>query len=172
MRNDRLPRQARDTYKGSAEKRWRFRRNFLGGLLGHAKGMCALTNPTVNSYKRLNADPTVSGASWAPNTISYTGNNRTHMIRLPDAPRFELRLADAAVNPYLLPAAIAAAGLDGMATKADPGEMLMCNMYSDDPDAVKAKAERETLPLYLIDALREFEDDTVRIYYLLNPCVA
>jgi hypothetical protein len=45
-------------------------------------------------------------------------------------------------------------------------------MYSDDPDAVKAKAERETLPLYLIDALREFEDDTVRIYHLLNPRVA
>jgi glutamate---methylamine ligase len=96
----------------------------------------------------------------APNTISYTGNNRTHMVRLPDAPRFELRLADAAVNPYLLPAGIAAAGLDGMANNADPGEMLMCNMYSNDPDAVKARAERETLPLYLIDALREFEQDS------------
>lgn len=82
------------------------------------------------------------------------------MVRLPDAPRFELRLADAAVNPYLLPAGIAAAGLDGMATNADPGEMLMCNMYSDDADAVQARAERETLPLYLIDALREFEQDT------------
>ena len=116
--------------------------HFLGGIMNHAKGICALTNPTVNSYKRLNADPTVSGASWAPNTISYTGNNRTHMVRLPDAPRFEVRLADAAVNPYLLPAAISAAGLAGMETKADPGEMLMCNMYSDDADAVKARAER------------------------------
>ena len=50
---------------------------------------------------------------------------------------------------------IAAAGLDGMATKADPGEMLMCNMYSNDADAIQAREEREQLPLYLIDALRE-----------------
>ena len=57
--------------------------HFLGGMLAHAKGMAAITNPTVNSYKRLNAAPTLSGASWAPNTISYTGNNRTHMIRIP-----------------------------------------------------------------------------------------
>ena len=86
--------------------------------------------------------PNTRVATWSPNRITFSGNNRTHMVRLPDAPRFEVRLADAAVNPYLLPAAISAAGLAGMETEADPGEMLMCNMYSDDADAVKARAER------------------------------
>ena len=52
----------------------------------------AITNPTVNSYKRINAPRTLSGATWSPNTVTYTGNNRTHMIRIPEAGRFELRL--------------------------------------------------------------------------------
>ena len=76
--------------------------HFIGGLIHSAEALAALTNPTVNSYKRINAPRTTSGATWAPNTISYTGNNRTHMIRIPDAGRFELRLADGAANPYLL----------------------------------------------------------------------
>ena len=59
----------------------------LGGLLDHAPAMCALTNPTVNSYKRINAPVTASGATWSPNTVSYTDNNRTHMVRVPSAPR-------------------------------------------------------------------------------------
>ena len=66
--------------------------HWLGGLLEHAQGMCALTNPTVNSYKRINAPATSSGATWSPNTVSYCGNNRTHMVRVPSAPRFEFRL--------------------------------------------------------------------------------
>ena len=77
--------------------------NFLGGIMHAAEALAAITNPTVNSYKRLNAPPTLSGATWSPNTITYAGNNRTHMIRIPDAGRFELRLADGATNPYLLP---------------------------------------------------------------------
>jgi glutamine synthetase len=66
--------------------------NFIAGVLGSAEGLCALTNPTVNSYKRLNASVTRSGATWSPNTVTYTGNNRTHMIRIPDVNRFEFRL--------------------------------------------------------------------------------
>jgi len=62
-----------------------------------------LLNPTVNSYKRLSAPRTVSGATWSPSSITYTGNNRTHMIRIPDDGRFELRLADGAANPICSP---------------------------------------------------------------------
>ncbi|MEO1293083.1 MAG: type III glutamate--ammonia ligase, partial [Pseudomonadota bacterium] len=87
--------------------------HFLGGLMTHAAALSAITNPTVNSYKRINAPVTTSGATWSPNTITYGGNNRTHMVRIPDAGRFEFRLADGAANSYLLPAAMMAAGLDG-----------------------------------------------------------
>ena len=65
---------------------------FIAGLLQNAEAVCALTNPTVNSFKRINGATTLSGATWSPNAISYTGNNRTHMIRIPDRDRFELRL--------------------------------------------------------------------------------
>ena len=77
--------------------------------------LAAITNPTVNSYKRINAPRTVSGATWSPNTVTWTGNNRTHMVRVPGTGRFELRLPDGAANPYLLQAVIIAAGLDGIA---------------------------------------------------------
>ena len=56
---------------------------FIGGILKSASALCAFSNPTVNSYKRINSPTTLSGATWSPNTISYSGNNRTHMIRIP-----------------------------------------------------------------------------------------
>ena len=117
--------------------------------------MAAITNPTVNSYKRINAPRTLSGASWAPNTITWTENNRTHMVRVPDAGRFELRLPDGATNPYLLQAAIITAGLNGVEKKLDPGERSNTNMYED----AKAIAKAEKLPLNLLDALRAFDKD-------------
>mgnify|MGYP003319674667 FL=1 len=104
--------------------------NFLGGLMKNAASLSAFFNPTVNSFRRINAPPTKSGASWSPSSISYTGNNRTHMIRIPDPGRFELRLMDGSSNPYLLQAGILAAGLHGMNMKLDPGEPLTCNMYT------------------------------------------
>ena len=131
--------------------------HFLGGLLGHAQGLAAITNPTVNSYKRLNAPRTVSGATWSPNTASYGGNNRTHMVRIPDAGRIELRLADGAANPYLLMAGILAAGSDGMAKETDPGKRLDIDMYSEPH---KARGVRK-LPLNLLDALRALEKDRI-----------
>ena len=88
--------------------------NFLGGVIKNASSLSAFFNPTINSYRRINAPPTKSGASWSPSSISYTGNNRTHMIRIPDPGRFELRLMDGSANPYLLQASILAAGLDGL----------------------------------------------------------
>ncbi|ARJ47634.1 type III glutamate--ammonia ligase [Candidatus Pelagibacter sp. RS39] len=105
--------------------------NFLGGVIKHASSLSAFFNPTINSYRRINAPPTKSGASWSPSSISYTGNNRTHMIRIPDPGRFELRLMDGSANPYLLQASVIAAGINGIKNKIDPGKPLHCNMYED-----------------------------------------
>jgi glutamine synthetase len=127
--------------------------HFIGGLIHHAEALTAITNPTVNSYKRINAPRTLSGATWSPNTITYAGNNRTHMIRIPDTNRFEFRLADGAANPYLMQAAILAAGLDGMRNARDPGKRLDINMYTEGHKAKGAKK----LPLNLLDALRGYE---------------
>jgi len=93
----------------------------------------------------------LSGATWSPNSVTYAGNNRTHMIRIPGSGRFELRLADGAANPYLLPAALLVAGLDGIAKGIDPGKPLHINMYEE---GHKAPADTKKLPLNLLDALR------------------
>ncbi|GIF07104.1 type III glutamate--ammonia ligase [Actinoplanes siamensis] len=95
--------------------------HFVGGVLAHAPGLHALTSPTVNSYKRIGAVTTRSGASWAPGYASYGGNNRTHLVRVPAPGRIEVRCVDAAANPYLAAAGIIAAGLDGLEQKRDPG---------------------------------------------------
>ena len=105
--------------------------NFLGGVIKNASSLSTFFNPTINSYRRINAPPTKSGATWSPSSISYTGNNRTHMIRIPDPGRFELRLMDGSANPYLLQASVLAAGLYGLKNKIDPGKPLYCNMYED-----------------------------------------
>ncbi len=127
-------------------------RHFLGGIMKHASALAAITNPTVNSYKRINAPRTMSGATWAPNTVTWTSNNRTHMVRVPGPGRFELRLPDGAANPYLLQAVIIAAGLDGLSTNADPGKRYDIDMYADGHKVRGAPR----LPLNLLDALREF----------------
>jgi glutamine synthetase len=132
-------------------------RHFLGGIMKHAAALAAITNPTVNSYKRINAPRTTSGATWSPNTVTWTGNNRTHMVRVPGPGRFELRLPDGAVNPYLLQSVIIAAGLDGLSSKADPGPHSDLDMYAEGhlvKDAIR-------LPLNLLDALREYDGDPV-----------
>mgnify|MGYP001329425267 CR=1 FL=1 len=136
--------------------------NFLGGLIQNAIGMCAITNPTVNSYKRINSPVTTSGATWAPNTVTYGGNNRTHMVRIPGPGRLEFRLADGASNPYLMAAAILAAGLDGIESKIEPGKRLDVDMYSEGDKVRGAKK----LPLYLIDAIREFSKNKMLRSYL------
>ena len=130
-------------------------RHFLGGIMKHASALAAITNPTVNSYKRINAPRTTSGATWAPNTVTWTGNNRTHMVRVPGPGRFELRLPDGATNPYLLQSVIIAAGLDGVRTKADPGKRHDIDMYAQGHKVRGAPK----LPLNMLDALREFNRD-------------
>ncbi len=130
-------------------------RAFLGGIMKHASALAAITNPTVNSYKRINAPRTVSGATWAPNTVTWTGNNRTHMVRVPESGRFELRLPDGAVNPYLLQAVVIAAGIDGVRNNADPGKRWDIDMYQE---GHKVKGAPR-LPLNLLDALRAYDKD-------------
>ena len=131
-------------------------RNFLGGIMKHASALAAICNPTVNSYKRINAPRTSSGATWAPNTVTWTGNNRTHMVRVPGPGRFELRLPDGAVNPYLLQAVIIAAGLSGLRSKADPGQRHDIDMYAEGHRITDAPK----LPLNLLDALRDYDNDS------------
>ena len=130
---------------------------FIGGIMHSAEAICALTNPVVNSYKRINAPPTTSGATWSPSSVTFGGNNRTHMIWIPDSGRFEFRLADGAANPYLLQAALLASGLDGIKKSRDPGNRLDINMYSDGHTVKDAKR----LPLNLLDALRNLEKSDV-----------
>lgn len=130
-------------------------RAFLGGIMKHASALAAITNPTVNSYKRINAPRTISGATWAPNSVTWTGNNRTHMVRVPGPGRFELRLPDGAANPYLLQAVIVAAGLSGIRTDADPGPRCDIDMYAEGHTVTDAPR----LPLNMLDALRAFEAD-------------
>ena len=129
--------------------------NFLGGVMKNAESLSAFFNPTINSYRRINAPPTTSGATWSPSSISYSGNNRTHMIRIPDPGRFELRLMDGSANPYLLQAGIIAAGLFGMNNKSDPGEPLTCNMYTDS----KNYPNLAKLPNDLEDSLSKLDDN-------------
>ena len=127
--------------------------NFLGGIMKLARPLSAFFNPTINSYRRINAPPTKSGASWSPSSISYSGNNRTHMIRIPDPGRFELRLMDGSANPYLLQAGVIAAGLYGLNNKSDPGEPLTCNMYTD----YKKYPNLKKLPNEIKDSLNELD---------------
>jgi glutamine synthetase len=130
--------------------------NFLGGIMKHAEALAAITNPTVNSYKRINAPRTLSGATWSPNSVTWTGNNRTHMVRVPSKGRFELRLPDGAANPYLLQAVIIAAGLDGIRSKSHPGKRLDIDMYQ----LGHTVKDAPRLPLNLLDAIRAFDKDT------------
>ena len=129
--------------------------HFLGGIMEHGVSMCAITNPTVNSYKRINAPATLSGATWSPTSVTYGGNNRTHMVRIPDGGRLEFRLADGASNPYLLQAVLLASGLDGIDRKLDPGKRLDIDMYTE---GHKARGVKK-LPLNMLDAVREFKRD-------------
>lgn len=135
--------------------------HFMAGVLTKATSTCALTNPTVNSYKRLTATPTTSGATWAPNRVSFSGNNRTHMVRVPDGDRFEVRVADGAVNPYVLQAVILSAGLWGLSQRLDATPFFFApqvNMYKI-PDGAPELATTPILPGNLLDALRSLEAD-------------
>lgn len=129
--------------------------HFLGGVLAHAKALTALFAPTVNSYRRLGASTTTSGSTWTPRYISYGGNNRSHMLRIPEAGRFECRLIDGAANMYLALAGLLAAGLEGIKNQTSPGERIDENLFARGAEF----PDLETLPTNLAEALSTLEKD-------------
>jgi len=132
--------------------------HFLGGLIHHARALCAFAAPTVNSYKRLVIGGSASGATWAPAYICYGDNNRSAMVRVPYG-RLEFRLADSGCNPYLVHAALIAAGMDGIANKLAPGQPSNFNLYSLSEDERKNKGI-ELLPQTLGEAVDALEENT------------
>lgn len=133
---------------------------FIGGLLSHIASLCALTNPSTNSFKRL-----VPGYE-APVTIGYATSNRSAVIRIPayakspDTKRFELRNPDATANPYYAYAAILMAGLDGIEKKIDPAangwgpyDFNLYNLSAEEQKKIKG------LPKSLEEALDALEAD-------------
>ena len=132
---------------------------FLGGLMAHAPALTALAAPSVNSYKRLVVGRSLSGATWAPAHISYGPDNRSAMVRVPFG-RLELRLSDSGANPYLVTAALIAAGLDGVERDLDPGEPRTENLYALSGEELGVKGI-DLLPHTLNQACDALEADDV-----------
>ena len=133
---------------------------FTGGILKHAKAVTAVTNPLVNSYKRLVRRPPRSGSSWAPVYVTYGANNRTQMIRIPAPGRIENRLGDGASNPYLAATVLLAAGLDGIENQIDPGAQNEDNLYEVPEDELQQRGIG-SLPATLGEAADALEKDEV-----------
>ena len=123
------------------------------GPVSEVLGRTRLIHTSLIASDSINAPRTISGATWSPSSITYGGNNRTHMVRIPDGGRAEYRLPDGAANPYLLLAAILAAGMHGIEKQIDPGKRLDIDMYAEGHTVKNAKK----LPLNLLDALRNFD---------------
>ncbi len=132
---------------------------FLGGILQHASAFCAIAAPTVNSYKRLVVGRSLSGATWAPAYVAYGDNNRTACVRVPHG-RLEVRLPDSGCNPYLVSAALIAAGLDGIDQKLDPGPPQNINLYELSVEQLRQKGIK-VLPQSLHEAINALEGDAV-----------
>jgi glutamine synthetase len=130
---------------------------FLAGVLTHARALAAVAAPTVNSYKRLVVGRSLSGSTWAPAYIAYGDNNRTACVRVPFG-RLEVRLPDSGCNPYLVSAALIAAGLDGIDRELDPGPAQNINLYELTPEQLKAKGIK-LLPQSLNEAIDALEAD-------------
>jgi glutamine synthetase len=132
--------------------------HYIGGLLRHARGFTAITNPLVNSYKRL-----VPGYE-APVNVAWSMRNRSPMIRIPDrrgtGTRIELRIPDPSANPYLALAVQLAAGLDGIITEADPREPVNTNIW-EMSHREKRRLRIDDLPHNLGEACAELEKDDV-----------
>jgi glutamine synthetase len=138
--------------------------HFVGGVLRHARALCAVTSPTVNCYKRLQLgaglNSTRSGFTWTPAFVTYGDNNRTQMIRTAGPGHFEDRTVSAGCNPYLALAAYVAAGMDGIKNKIDPGDPNLDNMY-EQPLAEVCERGIKILPQSLYEAVGELRSDEV-----------
>jgi glutamine synthetase len=132
--------------------------SYIAGILKHAKGFVAITNPTVNSYKRL-----VPGFE-APTNVAWSERNRSPMIRIPDrrgdGTRCEVRMPDPSCNPYLAFAVMLAAGLDGVERRLDPGPPVNKNVFAMS-QREKKRLKIEDLPSTLNQALDAMEKDKV-----------
>ena len=140
--------------------------HFIGGILEHARALCAVTSPTVNCYKRLQSGHAVYGArsgyTWTPVYITYGDNNRTQMIRTAGPGHLEDRTVSSACNPYLALAAYVSAGMDGVRRGLDPGQANTGNMYELSPQQLESRGIK-TLPQSLPEAMDELAgDDVVR----------
>ena len=132
---------------------------FIAGVLKHARAISAVIAPTVNSYKRLVRQGSMSGSTWAPVFACYGNNNRTNMIRIPGVgSRVECRAADIACNPYLGAALVLAAGLEGIENAMDAGEPHRENMYRYS-DAEIDEMGVTMLPRTLGEAITDFAAD-------------
>ena len=132
---------------------------FIAGILRHAPAICAVMAPTVNSYKRLVVQGSMSGFTWAPVFVCYGNNNRTNMLRIPGAgSRVECRAADSSCNPYLAAAMLLAAGLEGIREGLDPGPPNLLNAYRLTPEERAARG-LTTLPRTLGEAIEAFAAD-------------
>ena len=138
--------------------------HFVGGVLKHARALCAVTCPTVNCYKRLKLGSGLfssrSGFTWTPAFISYGDNNRTQMIRTAGPGHFEDRTVSAGCNPYLALAVYVAAGMDGILNRIDPGDPNLANMYDRPLETVLAEGVK-ILPQSLPEAIAALQDDEV-----------
>jgi glutamate---methylamine ligase len=132
---------------------------FMGGVISHGRGLSALCAPTINSYRRIGATTTTSGSTWSPRYLSYGGNNRSHLIRIPEGGRFECRLLDGSTNLYLAQAGLLAAGLDGIEKQLSPGKRLDINMFAMGDEF----PELLNLPSSLIEALHCLQQDDLLI---------
>ena len=130
--------------------------HYIGGLLAHAKGMCAVTNPLINSYKRM-----LPGYE-APTNIVWSEKNRSPLVRVPErrgtGTRVELRMPDPACNPYLAFAVMIAAGLDGVRQKTEPGPPVNRNIFAMS-HREKRRLRIDELPCDLGEALRQMKKD-------------
>ena len=137
--------------------------HFIGGIQKHLPAICAVVAPTVNSYKRLIKEGSISGFTWAPIFACYGNNNRTNAIRIPKGGgRVELRAADSANNPYLGAALVLAAGLEGVRERIDPGAPHMDNMYLKSVQELEA-LNVNFLPRTLAEAVDAFENDPLTV---------
>jgi len=138
--------------------------HFIGGVLQHARALCAITSPTVNCYKRLQLGSGLyssrSGFTWTPAFVTYGDNNRTQMIRTAGPGHFEDRTVSAGCNPYLALAAYVSAGMDGILNKIDPGDPNLGNMY-ERPLKEVFESGIKILPQSLHEAIEELRHDEV-----------